>query len=709
MNLTMGLLFIMVISVLLYFNLSVWHSCFLGYAFFTVFLMYCALKAQIILHVWFGFSKTLRLKLLSVFLMLNIFGFLAGAFLFFTEHLNNFPLALALFLTGALAWLVKKIVTCREGWLNPPEIELQVLEENPQHKIIVIFYLVLVVIGFYLLYITRGAEQIVTPWQVIDKNYLAVYFGATAILGALLFSRAKAKVLLFLLCVHALLTFSYLPLTHEFFYGADQWRHSATESRLTAGLALNSAQLSATPRTILQFFDLGKMSYAQFWALGVGLSKILQIDLLFLNKWLAPALFALIFPLLLFEIGRVFDFGKRKSLIFAYCGFLPFALQIAGAFTLPNNLSFLYFLFLFLLLVKWRKNYDVYKTISLAVLGALFIFGYWLYFILFWLFWLLLFLHKKNQKMFWFASAVSCFLFPTLELVAGYSRLAPIHLVAIFKKLFTALLSWRLAFGLPSFDTDFGNILFNQPAAGALVKNIFIVWPGWILVVALLFWILVLWGGYKILKIKNQPWLVVLVAILFINHFISRLFLGGENILARRMDFLLAFFAMILFFHVLTSLLPEYWPLGSAKSAWIIIVFVLFFSLASTVSYSSGPDAFTVSQAEYGAISNIWAENKEAKSLCVVAKTYPLLMLEYFSQKQVIGGGFPINENFAQPERESVYQNLLQRDDEGAKTAAKVLTGADICYFIAQINELQYNIGADKTFFRANNVIVKKF
>lgn len=705
----MGLLFVSVISALLYFNLSVWHSRFLGYTVFAIFLIFSALKLQTILHSWFGFSKTLRAKLLSAFLALNIFGFLAAAFLFFNERLSDFAIMAAFFLTGALACLVKKKAARSEKDAHSPEDDWQVLEENPQHKIIVAVYLVLAVIGFYLLHSARGSEQILTPWQIIDKNYLLVYFGATAVLGALLFSRAKAKVLLFILLVHAFLTFSYLPLTHEFFYGADQWRHIATESRLVAGLPFNTAQLSETPGSILRIFDVGKMAYAQFWSLGAILSKILQLDLLALNKWLAPALYALIFPLLLFEIGRALDFGKRKSLIFAYCGFLPFALQIAGAFTLPNNLSFLYFLFLFLLLIKWRKDSNVYQTIGLAVLGALFIFGYWLYFILFWLFWLFLFLHKKSWSVFWLAFIPACFLLPALELAAGYSRLANINLAASIKKLLTGLLSWRVVFGLPTFDTDFGNILFNQPAANALVKNIFTVWPHWFVVFAALFWALFLLGGYKIFKTPDKQWLAALAAALFANHFIARLFLGGENILTRRMDFLLAFFVVILVFYALMNVVPEYWPAGADKGAWIIAVFILLFSLISAVSYSTGPDASAISQAEYTAISKIWADNQGAAPLCVLAKTYPLLALEYLSQRQVIGGGFPINENFAQPERESVYQSLLQRDDESAKTAAKALTGAEVCYLVAQINELQYNISADKIFFRTSNLLVEKF
>lgn len=703
------LLFLAILSVLLYFNLAAWHSPILGWALAVGLLFFATNKARVLLSKFFGFSSAFRTYLLAGFSVLNIVGFFAGMVLFFTGVLKDVFIAVIFFIVAVVLYLIQKFTTHFKNAVNTKnQNDWQILEEFPQHKILVLVYLGLVALGFYLLFVSVSDKNITTPWQVIDYHFLWVYTSALIMLGILLFSSSKAKVILFLLFVQALLTFSYLPLTHTYFYGADQWRHSAVESRLLSGLSLNTAVLSVQPKTILQFFDLGKLAYAQFWSLGTISAKILNIDILFLNKWLAPVLYALVFPILLFEVGRALDFGKRKALLFAYCAFLPFALQIAGAFTLPNNLSFLYFLFLFLLLLKWNKYGGTSQTVGLAILGAFSVFGYLLYFILFWLIWLLLFLYQKKRLWFWLCAFVAGAFLPAMELMAGYSRWTLWAPLNSLKKLLIGLFSWRIAFGLPNSDTDFGNILFNQPAVSVLIKNIFTVWPYWIFIFALLFWVLAIYGLYKIFKVQEKIWLAVIILVLFVNHFVSRLFLGGDNILTRRMDFVLALSALILFFYALSDFIPEHWQFNFKKDSLLIILFILIISIGAATSYASGPDAFTVDRNEYLAMAQINNVIKNTPA-CVLSDTYALLILEYLSQKQIIGGGFPINENFAQPEREKIYQILLNADDENVQRSAKMFTGAETCYLVAKKSELKYNIPVEKTWFHSEDIVVLKF
>ena len=125
-------------------------------------------------------------------------------------------------------------------------------------------------------------------------------------------------------------------------------------------------------------------------------------------------------------------------------------------------------------------------------------------------------------------------------------------------------------------------------------------------------------------------------------------------------------------------------------------------SVAITASYTLGPDTFTVSSNQLEAVEYVWLLEKNSDKRCVLGDTYPLLALEAVSQKEIIGGGFPIDANFGQPERVELYKQMnIAINDNLLRTTAN-LTKADHCWFVGETNNFSkqgiLNLGIYKVF-----------
>src|SRR3989338_4069105 len=171
----------------------------------------------------------------------------------------------------------------------------------------ILAYLFLVSLGFYLLYISRTGESILSPWQTIHPIFIYVFFAATLLLGLMIvFPRLKSSNLLILLILHSLLLHSYLPLTHDLLYGADQWRHIANEEQILQWNWPNKPVLSDGTQ---DGWNAGDLAYGLFWVVEAGMAKVTMLDLITINKWLIPILWSVAFPVFLYWIGRKIFWG----------------------------------------------------------------------------------------------------------------------------------------------------------------------------------------------------------------------------------------------------------------------------------------------------------------------------------------------------------------------------------------------------------------
>ncbi|MFH1291887.1 MAG: hypothetical protein ABIH87_01685 [bacterium] len=644
----------------------------------------------------FDFStKVWRTRILSGFLCFASLGWIGGIFVLFTR-LSAFNIG-AVFLINGLLWLFLSI------WLgsgssieeNSLDLELnQIIEHVPKAKIGVLIYLILTAIGFYLLNSSKTGQLLYSPWQAISGWYIYIFFIATLILGWLIFSKLNTRVLIFLMILHGLLLHAYLPLTHELLYGADQWRHLAVEAQIIQEKPINVILFDSSPKTFIQALNPGKWSYSQLWASEVIVARLLDFSLLSVNKWLVAILWSVLIPLLLFELSKIFVWPalpagrhKKRGLLLIWLSFLFFPWQSLGSMTLPVSYGFLIWLLLIILLLKRMRSPQTKQIIILGVLLALSLFGYILYLILFVVAWILVELvNNINLKKIVFYPVLiflTAVFVPLIEFLTKYSWFEGLNFLSQAKQFIGNIGAVYLAFGPRAHDILGGNMVFNQVPYFAFVINGLLYWRIWLIVFMVVIILLAVLGWVKLLNSRSKPkiWLALISAGLWISYFIGFYLLSGQKLLSRRLDLVLSLFLLLVIFQAINLVF-----LNKAKQSRLkTILAIILFSFAISASYSLGPDTKTVSTNDYKAMQYIWSEIKYDDNYCIIADTYPLLALEYFSAKKIIGGGFPINENFTQVERIDLFNQLntdLNQDlNQDLITKAKKMTSANSCYF----------------------------
>jgi hypothetical protein len=654
------------------------RNLFFGALVLLAYFLFVSAKTQGMLVSYFGFTKSLRIRLLAIFLSVVTLGWFLGFFIFF-NYFNSLAVFLSFF-ANILIWSLVKVK--KEDANSPEEFDEKIVDEPPHEKISALFYFGLVIYGFYLLMQSETNGVISSPWQTIDTRYVWVFLLATFLLGMLiLFSKISIKTLLFFVIAHSFLLHSYLPLTHDLFYGADGWRHIGNEQRLMDGKGFKEAELVGLSNSESKVQSLkskvGQLSYANFWGTNVVRTKILGIDLIFLTKWLLPISWSLIFTILLYEIGLTLGWSGRKSLLLAWGGMWPFALQAAGSFSLPVNFGFLIFVLFFLLLLKRAREPNVEQKNILIALGAGSALGYLLFFVLYWLCWGIMAALKSGKKLIIIPSLILAPLaLPALELVAKFSVWdGQVNILTQAKQFAGNLLAIYLANGPRPHEISGGNILFNQIPASIFTPNFLTEWLWWLPILVLGAFVFIILGIKQNWQHLVYKLILFSFIILLTSYFLSFYLLAGEHLFSRRIDAILAFLFLILLFYGLKDFL-------SNKNFSILCVALL--SLAITASYTLGPDTMTVSSNQLEAAKYIWSYEQNNNTPCVLGDTYPLLALEAVSQKEIIGGGFPIDANFSQPERVEFYKQMNIAINDNLLHATADLTKSDHCWFVGE-------------------------
>jgi len=687
------LLVLILLSLAGYFNINNWHSAFLGLLILVFYLWLLSGLARQALIKFFGLSHTaFRVRLQAAFLVFSTLGCIAGVFIVFyrlaAEHM-----ALAMFLNGLLYVFIGEWA----GKAKNAEAEMfnekfDVLEEVPQPKIGVLLIIILSLVGFYLLMVSQSAGRLATPWQVIGSDYIYVFLAAVFLTGVLVFSKLKTKVILFLLVLVTFLLHSYLPLTHKFIYGADGWRHMAVEASVVGENKADIVVFGAGD-SIVQKINPGRFSYSQLWGISAIMARLLNVSLLSVNKWLLPVVWSLVFPLLLYEIGIALGWAKKESLLLSWIGLLPFAWQAAGSFTLPVNFGFLLMLFCVMLILRRLKSARKEQIAILAIILILSAFGYILYLLFFAFAWILAEIiikygsgsgHKLSKVL--CILGVSAFI-PAVELVFGYSKFdTALDWVGQIKQLIGNFSAYYLSAGPRPHDIAAGNIIFNQAPAYAFVANFFTEWRWWLVVISVALAAAAVAGIISLLRRRETEyvWLGIFSAGVLGSYILSNYFLAGEHLLARRMDNLAALALIVPAFYFFIIFIFKRF-----SGIWAGVIFVAIAAVAIAASYSLGPDTQTATTDEYNAANYVWQTEKLAGQNCVLGDTYFLLTLEAISEKKIVGGGFPIDQNFAQAERTALYEQMKTRISYANWTESLRLTGAGHCWLVTNMDYLK--------------------
>jgi len=411
---------------------------------------------------------------------------------------------------------------------------------------------------------------------------------------------------------------------------------------------------------------------------------------------------------LFYQLARLLNFNKQKSLLFVYLSFLLFPLQSLGSLTLPVSFGFIFFLLVFLLLIQRLHQSNPRQLIVLLPLFLLSLFGYSLYLILFFVIWLageflgkvgsgkwkeaikgrsFLIPHSSFLKSFitycLLLTAVAFFI-PALEYFARYSYIdLSVNWFRQIKQFVGNVMAIYLAWGPRPHDITGGNLIFNQIPSYAFVANIFTTLRYWLPIFTLGFWVVFVYGLFKVITKKSVEYTLVSILTLglWINYLVGFYFLSGGKNVSRRLDMVLGTLTLIVVFYGLNKIFfhKEY----TYRKSWLMIIIL---AIAITTSYSLGPDMQAVSVDQYQASSAVWNEVKNDKKYCVIADTSTLLPLEYLSARKIEGGGFPMNWDFSQPERIEVLKTMQSKPGVDILQKALVYTGADRCYYIGENN-----------------------
>ncbi len=539
----------------------------------------------------------------------------------------------------------------------------------------------------------QNKGSLLSPWQTLPSTILIFSFFALIILGLLIaYFPSKRNFLLILMMLQTLTQHLYLPLSHINPWGGDVWRHIAVEAQLESGqfylpvlfgpeVKFHSVALGAIHLNVPEAFLIpNKYAYGQLWGLSVALAELMHLDLALVNRFLVPVLWSLATPILLFLLGTQLFRKEKIGLWLAYILLLPFSWQAIGALTLPVSLGLITFLLFLTLWFSGERN----RRWAYA-LASLMLFGYTLYFLLAWLVIGISIMNTKSTRWSKALLAIGCVgFFPVFELVARVSTWPQaFHPLSIFKQIVVEWSGWHLVSLLP-WDTASGNILFNQIPNYAFVSNLFLTWRWWIIPALGLVYGLTALGLFR--GEKNHLWSTAryLFISVFGGYLINWYVLAGDRLFVRRLDATLA--CLILLFALAgVNYLHSIWQKQrtSVFQFALVLLAVVVFSWCATAAFASGPDIRAVSQAEYTAAESAWQKVDHNQShYCVLADTWTLLPLEAISAGKIVGGGFPIDAEFSQPERVVLFAAMQAHPSDQILREAQKLTGASSCLFI---------------------------
>ena len=674
-----------------------WRSSLVGFILLLLYVAILAEKWRWILAKVFGLEKKLvELKVISWLIVVALVGLLSGAVIVLSI-LSNDAIALVLL----LVWIITLLL---QSYLRP--MVHVVVEDEPEGEKLIVFDrpFWILPLGFFVLLFTsislfflvqRGADIAWTPWQFISIQCLWGFFLSCFLIGLSIFARFRTRSILLMIVLLSVLMHLYLPISHELPWGGDIWRLMAVEHHIVNEQAI-------APN---MFFVPQKYAYGALWGLSVIGSKVLDVSLLDMSRWLIPVLFSITIPVLLFRIGFLLFQSRRRGLLLAWLSLLPFPVQVWGSMTLPVSFGYIFFFLAFWLWLEYWRHRGRMQRFLVVSFSILLLFGYPLHFILIWGIVILRAIWGRLSKIVNTAIRlilqavlifISLFIIPAVELVSHYSRLSlQLDWWKNIKQLVGQFSGWFYASMIRPHDIVNGNLFFNHTPERAFVNNFFLHWRWWLIFAMFALWVISIFGLWIRRQRDNKLWSSVWIAsaITFGGYIISWYFLDGDHLFARRLDMLLPILTIIMFISGLENIFVK-WRQKENHLRWAVLAVVLFLSFFITAVYASGPDVRVVDvQNEYNVAEYIWRLRGEAGgSKCVLADTWVLLPLETLSGDAIIGGGFPMDYNFGQTERVALFKKFSTNPEPQDLLAMKKLTGVNQCWFVQSVANLSQSV-----------------
>ena len=711
---------------LLYFNLTLWDRKWLG---IFLFLLFFALNGILWKKI---FGKVFKMRhgdfivglyaWFAVFLLLSLISSVFVVWHKITPMIIWLVFLIVQIIGEAVKFFVKRSEDNRNFILESHGYKYSLPESVAvkKHVLYVILFVSLWLAGIFLLSGNAGSGIVNSPWQIIDKYYIIVFFSLTVVLFLICLSKHKVKLAIFFLILHSVLAHMYLPASHELPWGGDVWRHLAIENKLIQGEAHLPVLFGPEAKwREVAGIDLpeallipNKYFYGQLWGGSVLIASVLKLDLLFVNIWLIPLLWGIMIPVIMFRIGRLLFGSWRSGLLLALFVSLLFPFQALGGLTLPVSLGYLTFFFVLMLWLQYLKDGKIIQRNLVFLFAWLMLFGYSLHFILIWLViavsLLIQYLSKNNlpaknlfQNKFLRMPMISvgiiilALFFPLVEYLMGSSYF--LKSPAVFSKLTQIagqFSGWYFAGAIRPHDILTGNIIFNHTPDYAFVSNIFMNFR-WPTVAFVLFLYMAMFVGLFFSGKKKNSVGLKISRYLFLSvaggYFISWFFMEGDHSLVRRLDATLAYCLIIFSLLGIFVLFKKVQSVNLQKI--FILALVLLFSWATATTYASGPDMRSAGKSEYETAVWLWNNiGSEPENVCVIADAWTLLILEALSSQKIVGGGFPIDSQFGQEERVKLYNEIREKKAENFAQTAHTLSGKTKCFVVLPKNEVNLDM-----------------
>lgn len=680
------------------------------------------LYVGVLTHWWrgilwqrFGFRKkstlTVVLAAYAAFLFVSLLGAICTTWYTLSTMLAWGVLAFGMSGTWYIRYILKKTKQTTTGERIGIKHKPSLFRIFPKSWLLITIYGASIIMAGGLLAIGTSTEVLVNPWQSIHPYYIMLFVLATVILGFIILSKHSVQTILCCIVLHSCLLHAYIPLSHTLPWGGDVWRNIAVEQRMKDGDVLPPVLVGEQAKwkevvgvDVPEAFIIPhKYAYGQLWSSVILISHITTLPLEVIHRWLVPLLWSVLMPLLFFLLGKWLFTSQRTALLFGATTILPFTFQAMGGITVAVSMGYIAFFFILCLWIQSMSHESTDQKKIIIVFAVLFLWSYTLHAVILW--WTMgctLIYERvrrgtsinKNQKAYtcyiYGTYVLSLLIIPCIELVTRKtyipSSISVESIAVSVKQYLGQLTGWYYASAIRPHDILSGNIIFNHLPQSAFVESWFTNMRWQILVGMSIILLISAVGFIKTIQSRStyRTYITILVSCIAIGGYsIGWFFLTGDRVFTRRLDGFVAFICFIFFIYGLQVIRPyimKYVGQSISKKILLAICSIVAMSVMVGSTYASGPDLRVLSKNEQDVARYIWDTiDKQQVHQCILADTWVLLSLEAASSGKIVGGGFPINEQFGQPERVRLLQSILTDPNEDTIATAHRVTQAPFC------------------------------
>jgi len=204
-----------------------------------------------------------------------------------------------------------------------------------------LLYLILAVLSFYLLLISRSGE-VYTVWQLMHPMFIPIFFATTALLVAIILSSETIEYKLLFIIIHSIISHSFFVII----FPAGNIGFQQSVLGITRRIFDN-----ATPHgwggmvenIVIRIYNwFGGNNFQSVYS--VISARMFGVDVFWSHLLLAPTLWGIFVPTITFMITKTLGGDEKIAALAGLLGSVFPLLIYLGAISVPNSLGFIFFL-----------------------------------------------------------------------------------------------------------------------------------------------------------------------------------------------------------------------------------------------------------------------------------------------------------------------------------------------------------------------------